>query len=51
MILFDITGKQLLENTLSSVTSNIDISSFSPGVYFIKVFTQEKILIRKFIKM
>ena len=51
LFFFDITGKILLENALSGVTSDIDISTFVPGVYFIKVITHNAIFVRKIIKM
>ena len=51
VILFDITGRPLCEHTLSGIISNINISQFSPGVYLIKVITQEKIIVHKLIKM
>ena len=49
--LFDITGRPLLDRNLSDYFSTIDISSFSKGVYFIKVITQESIFVKKLIKM
>jgi hypothetical protein len=48
--IFDITGKSLFEDKLSGVISNIDISSFSSGIYFIKVITQEQVHVQKLIK-
>jgi len=51
MILFDIAGKSLFDDKLLDIISNIDISSFSAGVYFVKVITQDNIFVKKFIKM
>jgi hypothetical protein len=51
MILFDITGKPLLETKLSGMSSNINISFLSSGIYFIKVITQNSIFVQKLVKM
>jgi len=50
VLLFDITGKPLLDCKLSGITSNIDVSSFLSGIYFIKVITQNSVFVKKFIK-
>ncbi len=50
IIIFDITGKSLFNNRLSGSISNIDVSDFSPGIYFIKIMTQEKIFVKKLVK-
>ena len=51
IMLFDIAGRPLISCWLSGMISNIDITPFSPGVYLIKVITQEKIIVHKLIKM
>ena len=51
MTLFDITGRPLLDRNFSDYFSTIDISSFSKGVYFIRVITHESIFVKKLIKM
>jgi hypothetical protein len=48
--IFDITGKSLFADKLSGTISNIDISSFSSGMYLIKVITQEQVHVQKLIK-
>jgi len=49
--IFDITGKRLLTLKPQNSTSNIDFSTFTPGVYFIKIVTPDNIFMRKLIKM
>lgn len=45
---FDITGKTLLEGKVNVSTKfNLDISSFSSGVYFISVSDGERQVFRK----
>ena len=51
IIMFDIAGKQILNSTLSGNLSTIDISSFSAGIFFIKIIAQEKVFVKKLIKM
>ena len=51
ILMSDITGKPLLNSTLSGNVSTIDISSFSPGMFFIKIITEEKVYVKKVIKM
>ena len=50
IVIFDITGKPLLDYRLSGVVSNVDVSAFSPGIYVIKVITQDQVLVQKLIK-
>jgi len=51
VIFIDITGKPLLDYTLQDFISNIDISTFASGVYFIKIITKNDFLVRKLIKI
>ena len=50
ILIFDITGKPLLDYRLSGVVSNVDVSAFSSGMYVIKVITQDQVLVQKLIK-
>lgn len=47
--IFDLTGKKLIENRKNE-SNSIDVQSLSKGVYFIKVTTNEREFIEKFIK-
>ena len=51
IMLFDIAGRPLVNCNLCGIISNIDITPFSPGIYCIKVITQERIFVQKLIKM
>lgn len=50
--ILDITGRTLLSEkaNLSESQLTIDVSSLSPGIYFIKFQTDEGLLVRKFVK-
>jgi hypothetical protein len=48
--MFDIMGKPLLNYKLSGEISNIDLSAFSSGIYFIKIITENQVLVRKLTK-
>jgi len=48
--IFDIMGKSLLDHGLSGVVSDIDISAFSAGIYFIRIITDEQVFVRKLVK-
>ena len=47
--LIDITGKILLNGSLFNSVNTIDISSYKPGIYFIRVRTNEKFVQDKII--
>jgi len=49
--LFDITGKNLLSLKPLNNVFTIDISTYSAGVYFIKIATHETIFMKKLFKM
>jgi hypothetical protein len=51
IFLFDINGKLLFDYTLEGIISNIDISSFSQGIYFVKVISHDIVSVKKIIKM
>ena len=48
--IFDIMGKPLLNYELSGVMSNIDMSAFPSGIYFIKIITKDHVFVKKLIK-
>jgi len=50
MLVFDITGKLVLDCRLSGSISNVDVSAFSAGIYFIKVVTQDQVFVKKLLK-
>jgi len=47
---FDIMGKPLLNYRLSGVMSNIDMSAFSSGIYFIRIVTEDRVFMKKLVK-
>jgi hypothetical protein len=51
IILFDITGKPLFDYKLSGITTNINVSFLSSGVYIIKIFTHNNLFVKKLIKL
>ena len=50
IIITDITGKIIINYQLSSTNSKIDISNQPAGIYFIKIQTENKIIVKKIIK-
>jgi hypothetical protein len=48
--LFDINGQILLTKPILDNEVQIDISSLSSGVYFIKLVTENKVIVRKLLK-
>jgi len=48
---YDITGKKVIEIKQNTSSVNIDISSFNPGIYFIKVDDGNSFYQKKFIKL
>lgn len=51
VILFDLAGHQLLSQDLSLGNNQLDISTFSPGVYIIKVQMDAQVVTRKVIRL
>jgi photosystem II stability/assembly factor-like uncharacterized protein len=47
LIIFDITGKVILEMNSPAVITEIDVSSYVSGIYFLKVLTSEKQYIQR----
>ena len=41
-LVYDVYGKLILMQEISSSVESIDISAFAPGTYFIKLYEQEK---------
>jgi pectinesterase len=50
IVIYDNLGRQVLATTLKGNTSKIPVSSFLPGIYFIRVFNGQKVTIKKFVK-
>lgn len=49
-VIKDITGKEIIKNENAENTEFIEISALSPGVYFLTLSTEGKIITSKFIK-
>ncbi len=47
LIIYDINGKKVLE---TNIVENIDISNLSIGMYFVKIITEDIIVVKKFFK-
>ncbi len=47
---YDIQGKQLLQQNITEAQTQIDISSFSKGIYIVKLQTDKETLQSKFVK-
>lgn len=41
---YDLQGKNLIENNINKSNLKLDFSAFTPGIYFIKIYNDEKIL-------
>lgn len=50
VLIYDNIGRQVLASTLKGNTSKINVGSFSPGVYFIKLFNGQHLVTKKFVK-
>ena len=50
IIIYDIQGQLLLQQTIKQSQIEINISSFAKGVYIIKVYNDNNIMVSKFIK-
>jgi len=48
--IYNIQGKLIMQQQMSQVRSNVDISGLSQGLYMIKLITPEGIVTKKFIK-
>ena len=48
--IFNLLGKEFLSQPVSSFKKEIDINSFSSGIYFLELQTEQGIFMRKFIK-
>ena len=48
--IYDIQGKQLLQQSITEAQTQIDISSFAKGIYIVKLQTDKEILQSKFVK-
>lgn len=47
---FDVFGKQIFNKSISNLNASIDVSSWSKGIYLIKVSSEGKTKTKKFIK-
>ncbi len=50
IVIFDITGKQIIEKTAISQNAMIDLSSFESGIYIVKIQTDNEIFTTKIVK-
>jgi hypothetical protein len=51
LILYNLTGKIMLTQTVEADLTEVDISAFDSGIYFIKIYSKNKsIIIKKIIK-
>jgi len=48
--IYDIQGQLLLQQPMLQVKTNINISTFSNGIYFLKVETEKGVVVKKFVK-
>jgi uncharacterized delta-60 repeat protein len=48
--IYDLQGRNILQNQLNSLSYEIDISDLSPGIYILKLDCRGKNMIRKFVK-
>ncbi len=46
---FDVLGKQIISQTINAEKTYIDLSGEGPGIYILKLMTDEKIVIKKII--
>jgi hypothetical protein len=50
LFLFDINGKELLMDNFTSSKIQLSFDKYLSGIYFLKIFTQDRVIIRKIIK-
>ncbi len=43
----DVTGKQMISNTIQSRNQYLDLSQFNEGVYFVQIFEANKLIVSK----
>ena len=46
---YSFSGQKILSQTITSDKGNIDLSSFSNGVYYLKIFSEKEIINKKLI--
>jgi hypothetical protein len=49
--IFDVLGKEIFTSAINHQPSTIDISGFPSGVYYLKISSEEKSAVKKFVKM
>nr|WP_321233129.1 T9SS type A sorting domain-containing protein [uncultured Psychroserpens sp.] len=47
---YDVLGKRVLNKKISSISSNIDVSNWSNGIYIIKVSSENATKVKRFVK-
>lgn len=50
IVINDVSGKQVVSLNANGITNAIDVSNLQSGIYFIKFTTENKTLVKKFIK-
>jgi hypothetical protein len=49
--IYGAVGNKVNAMRMKNAQTSIDVSSFAPGVYFVKIISGEKQLTKKFVKM
>lgn len=50
MKIYDITGKLLSNKTINATQTQVDVSTYQPGIYMISVETEDEVITKKFVK-
>lgn len=50
LYILDITGRRLITQEINSSQFNMNVSSLSPGIYFVKLQTSKGMVVKKFVK-
>jgi hypothetical protein len=50
ILIYDLNGRMLLQQSIENAKTKIDISSLSKGIYFVKVCNKDGATVKKFIK-
>jgi len=48
--IYDVTGREMYQSQILNPKSQIDVSSFAEGTYFIQLVTEQGLITKKFIK-
>ncbi|MBP5663257.1 MAG: T9SS type A sorting domain-containing protein, partial [Bacteroidales bacterium] len=49
-MLYDMSGRQLMRQTVTSGVNHLDMQAYAPGCYFIKIYDGKNIITKKIIK-